>query len=65
MGKSPVKDRKIILLWGESGENLMRPWVQFWCPLFKKDNNTLESVGGKKRRNVKIFFKNMFCNERI
>lgn len=53
MEKSQVKDRKMILFW-ESDENLMEPWVQFWQTVFNKDN-TLDSVGGKKRM-VTIFF---------
>lgn len=65
MGKCQVKGWKNDFILGGSVENLRRPCMQLLCPHFKEDDNTLESVGRKKGRIVKIFFKSMLCNERI
>lgn len=56
----------IRFYFGGSSENLMRPWVQFWCPLSRKIIILQKVLREKKKRIiVKIFFLNMLCNERI
>jgi len=35
----------------------MRPWVQFWCSLFKKDDNLRRELEEKREECLKYFLK--------